>query len=134
MERSDLKKLSRKLNSNINTFSIQNKFVQPVYTTIINELDPVMKEILADVEQEREMAEAQKELQRGENMIKYRDEINSRPKKEWFMGAGKRGEIARDSKDDLKRIKTKFEDQLGNLEHNRNKSKKKREVKREEKK
>lgn len=30
-ERTELKKLSRKLNSNINTFSIQNKFVQPVY-------------------------------------------------------------------------------------------------------
>ena len=35
-ERTDLKKLSRKLNSNINTFSIANKFVQPVYETIIN--------------------------------------------------------------------------------------------------
>ena len=86
------------------------------------------------MEQEREMAEAMKEMQRGENMIKYHDEIKSRPKKEWFMGRGKRIEIAVNSKDDLKRIKTKFEDQLGNLEHNRNKTKKKREAKREEKK
>ena len=93
-----------------------------------------MKEILAEVEQERETAEAMKELQRGENMIKYQAEINSRPKKEWFMGKGKRSEIAVNSKEDLKRIKTKFEDQLGNLEHNRNKTKKKREEKRVEKK
>ena len=79
------------------------------------------------------MAEAMKEMQRGENLIKYEDEIKSRPKKEWFMGKGKKADIAKKSKDDLKRIKTKFEDNLGNLEHNRNKNKKKREAKREEK-
>ena len=42
------------------------------------------------MEAEREAKEAMRELQRSENMIKYKAEIESRPKKEWFMGHGKR--------------------------------------------
>jgi len=53
-----------------------------------------------------------KELERSENMIKYKDEIRSRPKKEWFMGRAKRDDIAKESKGDLKSIKAKFESQL----------------------
>jgi len=55
------------------------------------------------------MREAMKELERSENMIKYRDEIRSRPKKEWFMGKEKRDDIAKESKGDLQTIKDKFE-------------------------
>jgi len=32
------------------------------------------------------MVEAMKELKRSENLIKYSKEIESRPKKEWFIG------------------------------------------------
>lgn len=67
------------------------------------------------------MQEAMKELERSENLIKYRDDIKSRPKKEWFMGKGKRDDIAKESKGDLKTIKDKFENQLGHQQQNRNK-------------
>lgn len=59
------------------------------------------------------MQEAIKELSRSENLIKYKKEIESRPKKEWFMGQGRRDDIAKESKGDLKSIKEKFEGQLG---------------------
>lgn len=58
------------------------------------------------------MQEAMKELSRSENLIKYKKEIESRPKKEWFMGKGRRDDIAKESKGDLKSIKEKFEGQL----------------------
>lgn len=72
-------------------------------------LEKVVAQIQCELEQEREMLEAMKELARSENMIKYSDEIRSRPKKEWFMGKGKRDDIAKESKGDLKTIKDKFE-------------------------
>ena len=55
------------------------------------------------------MVEAMKELSRSENLIKHKAEIESRPKKEWFIGKGKRDDIAKESKGDLKTIKEKFE-------------------------
>lgn len=44
-ERKDLKKLSRKLNQNVNTFTIQNKFVEPIFTTMASKLAKVVAEI-----------------------------------------------------------------------------------------
>ena len=66
-------------------------------------------------------------------MIKYKEEIMSRPKKEWFVGNKRRSEVAKESKQDLKNIKTKFEDQLTNQERNKHKRDKKRTSKQNEK-
>lgn len=44
-ERKDLKKLSRKMNQNLNTFSIQNKFVEPIYEVIKTKLEVALNEI-----------------------------------------------------------------------------------------
>ena len=49
-ERKDLKKLSRKLNQSINTFTIQNKFVEPIFTTIVDKLAKVVAEIQCELE------------------------------------------------------------------------------------
>lgn len=78
-----------------------------------SKLAKVVAEIQCELEQERELVEAMKELERSENLIKHQDEIRSRPKKEWFMGKGRRDDIAKESKGDLKSIKDKFESQLG---------------------
>eukprot|EP00355_Strombidium_rassoulzadegani_P001881 CAMPEP_0168609040 /NCGR_PEP_ID=MMETSP0449_2-20121227/981_1 /TAXON_ID=1082188 /ORGANISM="Strombidium rassoulzadegani, Strain ras09" /LENGTH=95 /DNA_ID=CAMNT_0008649131 /DNA_START=236 /DNA_END=523 /DNA_ORIENTATION=- len=83
-ERKELKKLSRKLNQNINTFSLQNKFVEPIYNLIASQLDKVVKDIMCEMEQERELKETMRELKRSQNIIKYREEILNRPRKEWF--------------------------------------------------
>ena len=42
-------------------------------------------------------------------MQKYKDEIKSRPKKEWFQGKGRRETVVKDSKEDLANIKKNFE-------------------------
>lgn len=49
-ERKDLKKLSRKLGQNVNTFTIQNKLVEPLYSLICSDLDVLLKDIQADME------------------------------------------------------------------------------------
>ena len=61
-ERKDLKKLNRKLNQVLNTFSIQNKFVEPIFYKIKGELNEVVHEIQCQLENEREMKEAEREL------------------------------------------------------------------------
>ena len=79
------------------------------------------------------MNEAMRDLEKSKNMIKFKDEIMSRPKKEWFVGNKRRNEVVRESKDDLKNIRRKFEDQLTNQERNKNKKEKKRNMKTKEK-
>jgi len=64
---------------------------------------------MAELEQEREMREAMRDLEKSQNMIKYKDEIENRPKKEWFIGKRRREEISKESKANLKEIKSKFE-------------------------
>jgi hypothetical protein len=65
-----------------------------------------------EVEQMKEMKETMRDLKRSENLIKFKNDIESRPQKQWFMGRTKRENIQKDSKDDLKNIKDNFE---GNL-------------------
>ena len=55
-----------------------------------------------------------RDIERSKNIIKYKDEIMSRPKKEWFTGNKRRNEVAKESKEDLKNIRKNFEDQLTN--------------------
>lgn len=78
-ERKELKKLNRKLNQNLNTFSILSKFVEPIFKKIKKDLNQVVSDIQIELENEREMREAEKELKRSENLIRYKDEIKNRP-------------------------------------------------------
>ena len=55
------------------------------------------------------MEEAYKEADRAENMIKYRAEIQSKPKTNWIMSKKKKHEVKKGSKEDLKKISKKFE-------------------------
>lgn len=111
-ERKDLKKLSRKLNQTVTTFTVQPNAVSPFFESIRSDLDKVVKSVQCELEEEKENQEAQREITRGENMLKYRDEIMSRPRKEWFVGNKRRNEVAKDSKGDLKNIRTQFETNL----------------------
>jgi ATP-dependent RNA helicase DDX27 len=83
-ERKELKKLNRKLNQTLHTFTIQNKYVDPIFNKIKTELDVVINDVQCELEAEREQKEAMRELRRSENMIKYKKEIDNRPRKEWF--------------------------------------------------
>lgn len=43
-----------------------------------------IKEILKEEKQEKQLSQMEAEVQRGENIVKYQDEIMSRPKRTWF--------------------------------------------------
>ena len=42
-------------------------------------------------------------------MIKYKDDIKNRPRREWIMSKKAKDNIKSDSKKDLKNMRTKFE-------------------------
>lgn len=108
-ERKDIKKLSKKLNSNISPYILQPKIVQQMHDFISNVIDPILHEIEVEMTQDRELLNAYKEAQRAENMIKYRSEIQSRPRAEWHSNRREKLEIKRESFADLKNIKEKFD-------------------------
>lgn len=80
-ERKDLKKLSRKVNQNVNTFSIQNKFVDDYFDTLKQNFNLVISQVQNEINTENEEKETLRELQRSENMIKFKKDIESRPQK-----------------------------------------------------
>ena len=45
-------------------------------------------------------------------MIKYKKEIASRPRKDWFQSTKRRDSVRKDAKANLKDIKSNFEGQL----------------------
>ena len=58
------------------------------------------------------MRDAMLDIQRTENIIKYKDEIMRRPRKEWFIGDKQKNETKKESKSDLKNIRDNYENQL----------------------
>lgn len=50
----------------------------------VDELEGEIDEILAEEKELKQLAQADMELQKGENLIKHADEIKSRPKRTWF--------------------------------------------------
>lgn len=101
--------------------------MEPIFDKIKGQLDSVTNDILCEIENEREMKEAMREIQRSENMLKYKQEIQNRPKKEWFQSKKKRDDIKKQARDNLPQMKKNFEDNLASQP----KSKKKREAKQE---
>jgi len=49
---------------------------------------------------------------RAENIIKYKDEIMSRPKTEWHKSFKEKKDLQKESKKDLKNVGTKFDESL----------------------
>lgn len=50
----------------------------------LEKLEDEIKEVLKEEEEERSMRIAEMEIRKGENVMKYQDEIMSRPKRTWF--------------------------------------------------
>ena len=55
------------------------------------------------------MEMAYRDAQRAENMIKYKDEIMSRPKSEWHKTLKQKKDLRKESNKDLDNIKEKFD-------------------------
>lgn len=78
------------------------------------------------------MHEAEREIKRSENMLKYKDEINNRPRKEWFQSSKRTEIIKQEAKQNLPTMKKHFED---NIKPSKNRKREdKQEAKKEEKK
>lgn len=52
---------------------------------ILDAKKDLINEIIDEEKQEKAVLAAEMELKKGENMLKYKDEIQSRPKRTWFM-------------------------------------------------
>lgn len=58
----------------------------------INALDPTIEKILREEKEEKQLATAEMELRKSENMIVHADEIASRPKRTWFETSEQKAE------------------------------------------
>ena len=114
-ERKDIKKLTRKLNQSIAPYMLNAKQVVATHEFIAKTLDPIIHEMDLEIQADKEIEQAYKEALRAENLVKYKHEIMSRPKSEWFTTKKKTDELKKESKKDLKNIKSNFEGQLATM-------------------
>ncbi|ORY13354.1 P-loop containing nucleoside triphosphate hydrolase protein [Clohesyomyces aquaticus] len=56
------------------------------WTKKLNEMEDDIEEVLKEEKEERALSITERELKRGENLIKHEDEIKSRPRRTWFEG------------------------------------------------
>lgn len=59
----------------------------------------VVEEILEEEKAEKEMLQAEMELRKGENILKYKNEIQSRPKRTWFETEKEKKMSSKDQKE-----------------------------------
>lgn len=75
VERTEIKKLNRKLGHAITPYTLQQKSVQKLFDLILKQLDTPLKELQLEESSDKELQKAMMEAKRAENMIKYREEI-----------------------------------------------------------
>lgn len=109
-ERKDIKKLVRKLGQNLTTYMVPPRLVKQLHDFITDRLDPVIREIELEQIQDKEMQLAYREAERAENMVKFKDEINSRPKNEWHKSVKQKKEVQKESRAELPTIRSKFDE------------------------
>lgn len=102
-ERTEIKKLNRKLGHPITPYTLQGKNVQKMFEQVVS-MDALVKELLIEEAGDVELQKAMMETKRAENMIKYRDEIANRPKNVWLKNEKQKQDIKDRSKEELKTI------------------------------
>jgi uncharacterized membrane protein len=65
-------------------------------------MDGMIKELLIEEAGDKELQKAMMEARRAENMIKYREEIENRPKRVWLKNEKQKKDIKYKSKEELK--------------------------------
>jgi ATP-dependent RNA helicase DDX27 len=75
------------------------------------------------------MEQAERDARRAENLIKYKDDIMSRPKKHWIMNSKDKQDLKKKSKDDIKNINKRFDEQISKQHKNERKRDKKHKAK-----
>ena len=111
-ERTDIKKLIRKLGQKLLPYTVNPKLIKMAHDLIAKTLDPLLREIQLEQMQDKEIELAYKEAARAENLIKYKDEIMSRPKSEWHQTFKQKKDLRKESKKDLKQMGARFDEAL----------------------
>lgn len=112
---------------------MNHKLVKLTHDFIRDKLDPLLREIQLEQQQDREIEKAYKEATRAENMVKYKDEIMSRPKTEWHKTFKEKKDLRKESKKDLKDMGKKFDESLTGMGKQQKLREKKKQRKEEEK-
>ncbi|RMZ91276.1 hypothetical protein DV736_g1496, partial [Chaetothyriales sp. CBS 134916] len=94
----------------------------------IEALLPEIDEILAEEKEEKQLAQAEQELTKSENLVKHESEIMSRPKRTWFETEKEKQEAKRKAVMELNGVKVKMQKKKLS-----NKDKKRLDAKRERK-
>ncbi|CCH43143.1 ATP-dependent RNA helicase [Wickerhamomyces ciferrii] len=96
MDRSIVKdaiKSSQNMNSKVNKTvgrEVNWKEVEEI-NKIIESKNEILEEILVEEKTEKEMIQAEMELRKGENLLRYKEEIQSRPRRTWFEKESEKG-------------------------------------------
>lgn len=93
IERTEIKKLTRKLGHQINPYTLNQKQIQKAFEVILGQLDGLVKDLLIEEAGDKELQQAVMEARRAENMIKYKDEIENRPKNVWLKSEKQKKDI-----------------------------------------
>jgi len=111
-ERKEIKKLTRKMNQNLNSYMVNPKLITTCHNFIVSQVDAILHDIELELLEDHEMEKAYKEAMKAENMWKHRDEIESRPKSEWIMTAKEKSELKIKSKKNLKVMRKDFDENV----------------------
>lgn len=79
-------KSSNSLKSKVQSRTLETSSIDEMHKQL-EALETEVEEIIKDESQERQMRQAEMELRKGENSIKYQEEIQSRPRRTWFATA-----------------------------------------------
>jgi ATP-dependent RNA helicase DDX27 len=92
-------------------------------------MDCMIKELLIEEAGDKELQKAMMEARRAENMIKFREEIENRPKRVWLKNEKQKKDIKDKSKEELKQIQRKFDEQISKVHKEVQNVKRKRDAK-----
>lgn len=112
VERTEIKKLTRKLGHQVTPYTLQVKQVQKLFTLFADKLDQVVKALQLEEAGDKELQQGLMEARRAENLIKHKEEIANRPKAVWLKSDKQKKEIKVKSKEELKDIGKRFDENI----------------------
>lgn len=92
----------------------------------IDEMDDEIVEIMQEEKEEKQLAHAEMQVKKGENLIQHREEIKSRPRRTWFETEHDKKKAKQSGKDELNGMREAIKSTKGKLS---NKDKKRLDVK-----
>ncbi|KAL8139044.1 hypothetical protein V2J09_005045, partial [Rumex salicifolius] len=97
-DRSLLKSIAKRAGSKLKSRIVAEQSINQWVQTI-EQMEDQISEILQEEEEEMALRRAQMEVAKAENMIEYRNDIFSRPRKTWFITEREKKEVAKAAKE-----------------------------------